>query len=103
MKPLALLAALGLVLVLWLPMWAEPYSPACGEALEQISKAWKVLVPFRRTIELATPYKNKANGEAAACIGEGRWKVKKPIRCRMPQWQAPPLTKDDLAAINTYR
>ena len=76
MKPLALLAALGLVLVLWLPMWAEPYSPACGEALEQISKGWKVLVPFRRTIELATPYKNKANGEAAACLvkAAGKWR-----------------------------
>ena len=82
---------------------AEPYSPSCEIALEKIDTARKALVPYRRTLEMVRAHEYQANGEAVACLGEGRWGVDPPLRCQKAQWQAPEPTKDDVAAVNEYR
>ena len=103
MNPLNPLVILSLLVVSAPSTFAEPYSPSCATALEKVDEARKALLPFRRTIEMARAHEYKANGEAAACIGVGRWKVDKPIRCHKSQWKAPTPTKDDLAAVDEYR
>lgn len=103
MKTAYALSALYIMLSFAVSAWTEPYTPACGVMLERISQARKALVPFRRTIELTRAHEYQANGESSACIGEGRWKVDKPIRCLTFQWKPPSPTKYDLAAVKQYR
>ena len=103
MKTAYALSAFCVVFSFAASAWAEPSSPACEGALDRISTARKALVPFRRTLEMVRAYENQANGESSACIGEGRWKVGKPIRCLTYQWKTPKPTKYDLAAVNQYR
>ncbi len=82
--------------------FAEPSSSSCEIALGKIDVARKALLPFRRILEMVSAHEHRANGEAA-CVGKGHWKMDKPIGCREMQWQAPPPTKGDLAAVDQYR
>lgn len=103
MNPLFPLVIISLLVLSTQTTFAEPYSPSCEIALEKIDTARKVLLPFRRILEMTRAHEHRANGEAAACIGQDGWKMDKPLRCREVQWQAPPPTKGDLAAVDQYR
>lgn len=87
MKALCALCALCVVLSFAVLVFVEPISPACAGALERISPARQALVPYRRTLEMARAYEYQANGEAAVCIGEGRWEIDPPLRYLKSQWQ----------------
>lgn len=103
MNSLTPLVIISLLLLSPPTTFAKPSSPSCEIALEKIDTARKALLPFRRILEMARAHEHRANGEAAACIGDDRWKMDKPERCREIQWQAPPPTKGDLAAVDQYR
>jgi hypothetical protein len=103
MNILSPLVIISLLLLSTPTIFAAPSSPSCEIALEKIDTARKALLPFRRILEMVRAHEHGANGEAAACIGEDRWKVEKPVRCREMQWQAPSPTKGDLAAVDQYR
>ena len=100
MRDLAL--AIGLVLLASLPLKAEPYSPSCETALEKLHKAREVLIPYRRTMELARARERGAYGEIAICTGGGTFSAQKALPCEMAIWQAPERTKKVIAAEDQF-
>ena len=97
-----LVLAIGLVLLWVLSLKAEPYSPSCETALEKLHKAREVLIPYRRTMELARAREHGAYGEIAICTGGGTFSTKKALRCEMAIWQAPDRTKKVIAAEDQF-
>ena len=97
-----LVLAIGLVLLWVLSLKAEPYSPSCETALEKLHKAREVLIPYRRTMELARARERGAYGEIAICTGGGTFSAQKALPCEMAIWQAPERTKKVIAAEDQF-
>jgi hypothetical protein len=97
-----LVLAIGLVLLWVLSLKAEPYSPSCETALETLHKAREVLIPYRRTMELARARERGAYGEIAICTGGGTFSAQKALPCEMAIWQAPERTKKVIAAEDQF-
>jgi len=97
-----LVLAIGLVLLWVLSLKAEPYSPSCETALEKLHKAREVLIPYRRTMELARARERGAYGEIAICTGGGTFSAQKALPCEMAIWQAPERTEKVIAAEDQF-
>ncbi len=100
---LSLFFIISLMLMLATNTHAEPYSPACGGAIERISKARNALLPLRRSLELSRAGEAGAFGELTVCTGGGLYSVNRALRCNEAQWQAPQRTKEVIAAEAQYR
>ena len=102
MNPFCLLALISLVLVSSTTTFAEPYSASCGTALEKLSKARKVLIPFQRSMELARIHERVALGETWVCVPGGIYSVQRAQRCSQSTWEAPQQLKETLEAEDVY-
>jgi len=102
MKSFCLFAIISLVLVSSTTTFAEPYSASCGMALEKLSKARKVLIPFQRSMELARIHERVAWGKTLACAPGGIYSVQRAQRCSQSTWEAPQRIKETLEAEDVY-
>lgn len=82
---------------------SEPYSPSCETAIAKLSKARKDLVPFQRTMELASARERHAYGELTVCTGGGIYSVNKAVACNEATWKAPERTKEVIEAEDQYQ
>ena len=71
-------------------------------ALEKLSKARKVLIPFQRAMELARIHERVALGETWVCVPGGIYSVQRAQRCSRATWEAPQRIKETLDAEDVY-
>ncbi len=102
MKSFCLFVIISLVLICSTTTFAEPYSASCGTALEKLSKARKVLIPFQRAMELARIHERVALGETWVCVPGGIYSVQRAQRCSWATWEAPQRIKETLDAEDVY-
>ncbi len=97
------LLVFALVLLFSSTIFAEPYNPSCGTALEKVHKARKALMSYQRIMELARARERNAYGELTICTGGGIYSVNKAVRCNEVSWAAPEQTRKVIEAEDHYR
>ncbi len=93
---------ISLVLVSSPMTFAQPYSPSCETAIDNLKKARKDLEPFQRTMELARARERGAYADLAVCTGGGIYSVNKAAACNEASWKAPERTKEVIEAEDQY-